>query len=155
MWFFARFIASWFWQGGVLIDLCREVLSFYCSEFTKCDVIAKFLGPIYQGLSKVCIAVGAHLIPALPIYVAKHLDRRSCKITDFISCSFVVTNTNQVKLVIVLIGQWASLLVIQTNWIIVLGILCLINDSITEVVENHSLFYTCIKLYVYSHAYLY
>ena len=72
------------WRSHRMIDLCREVLSFYCSDlFTKCDVIAKFLGPIYQGLSKVCIAVGAHLISviqgksyrtlALPIYAAKHL----------------------------------------------------------------------------------
>ena len=83
-------------------------------------MIAKFLGPIYQGLSKVCIAVGSHQIPviqgksgrtlALPIYAAKMsssslwIDRRG-KIIDFISCSFVVTNTNEVKLVIVLIDQ--------------------------------------------------
>ena len=67
-----------------------------------------------------CIAVGAHIKPviqgksnrtlALPIYAAKmsssslRIDRRGHKITDFISCSFVVTNANQVKLVIVLIG---------------------------------------------------
>ena len=84
-----------------------------------------------QGLSKVCIAVGAHLIPviqgksnrtlALPIYAAKMsssslwIDRRGHKITDFISCLFVVTNTNQVKLAIVLIGQRASLLISYTN----------------------------------------
>ena len=54
------------WRSHRMIDLCREVLSFYFSDlFTKCDVIAKFLGPIYQGLSKVCIAVGAHLIPII------------------------------------------------------------------------------------------
>ena len=96
----------------------QEVLSFYCSDlFTKCDVIAKFLGSIYRGLSKVCVAVGAHLIPVIQgksnrIYAAKmsssslRIDRSVRKIADFINCSFVVTSTNQVKLVIVLIvGQ--------------------------------------------------
>ena len=51
--------------------------------------------------------------------LALWIDRRCRKITHFINYSFVVTNTNQVKLVIVLIGQWANLLVIQTNCIIV------------------------------------
>ena len=44
-----------------------------------------------------------------------------------------------------------SQLISYTNCIIVLGILYLINDSITEVVENYSLF--CIKLCVYNHAF--
>ena len=43
-----------------------------------------------------------------------------------------------------------SQLIIYAKCIVVLGILYLINDSITEVIENHSLF--CIKLYVYNHA---
>ena len=56
-----------------------EVLSFYCSDlFTKCDVIAKFLGPIYQGLTEQSeyrswpvIQGKSNRTLALPIYAAK------------------------------------------------------------------------------------
>ena len=61
-------------------------------------MIAKFLGTICQDLSKVCIAIGAHIKPviqgksnrtlALPIYAAK-MSLPPFDLTDFISCTLV------------------------------------------------------------------